>query len=64
MSTPSGVRSCTRSSVSACSLLSTFLCTWPAAFQVFDSLQAVSSYVRGIICAQAFLKGIVGKEVS
>ena len=44
--------------------LSTQLCCLIAAFQLFDSFQAISSYVRGVICAQALMKGLgVGKEV-
>ena len=34
------------------------------AFQAWDSIQALCSYVRGMICSQAILQGIgVGKQV-
>ena len=50
------------------------LCTWqgsrghrlllPAAFQLWDTVQGLSSYVRGMLSSQAILVGVgVGKEV-
>lgn len=36
-----------------------------AAFQAWDTVQAVSSYVRGMLSSQAIMHGIgVGREVS
>ena len=36
-----------------------------AAFQVWDSIQALSSYIRGMLSSQAILKGVgVGQQVN